>query len=811
MPENVGATSVNQAGNPDRTNQANPLVLWYEKPAGVWTEALPLGNGRLGGMVFGGVANEQIQLNEDTLWSGFPRDKNNYSAHQYLAEVRDLVTAEKYLEAEKIIEANMLGTWSECYQPLGNLNLQFKGVDQFTNYRRELDLTTGLATTRFESAAVSFTREAFISAVDQVLVVNLGCDKPGQLSVTLSLNSPLPGIVKARAGQSLSFRGRCPVHVEPNYVNSPDSVTFADGQGMEFEIQLMVFAEGGQLSISAANELIIEKADRVTLHLTAATSYAGFDKDPANSGKNPAVACEKWLGSSAALDYAGLYRRHLADYQPLFGRVELYLGPAVDLPIDQGLQRLQAGEADPQLVVLYFQYARYLMLASSRPGTQAANLQGIWNDRVRPPWSSNYTTNINAQMNYWPTEILNLSECHGPLFDMMEELQVNGQKTAQVHYNSRGWVAHHNVDLWRQSVPAGGRAMFAFWPLGGVWLCQHLWEHYAFNLDRDFLANRAYPLMKEAALFCLDWLVTDAQGNLVTNPSTSPENRFLTPEGSPCGVSIGTTADLVMILELFNACIEASRILETDQTFRAELETARSKIKPFRIGRFGQLQEWFQDFDEYEPGHRHVSHLWGLYPGAQINRTSQPELAEACRNSLERRKAHGGGHTGWSSAWLINLWARLGESEQAYAYLASLLKHLTYPNLFDAHPPLSDRDDQVFQIDGNFGGAAGLAEMLLQSQHDEIHLLPALPAAWSAGYVSGLKARGGFEVNLAWEKGALQEAQVHAGFDGTCRVRTSSQVKGVTSGAAEVAVTRLANALVEFQAAAGKTYLIVGN
>jgi alpha-L-fucosidase 2 len=800
-----GTEVTNQLG---QTEQANPMRLWYEQPAAVWTEALPLGNGRLGGMVFGGVTEERIQLNEDTLWSGFPRDNNNYEAVKYLEQARSLLFEGKYLEAEKLIETRMLATWTESYQPLGDLNLKFKGVDQVANYRRELNLETAGNTATFESEGRVFTRKAFISAVDRLMVFDLGCDKPGQLSLTISLSSLLPGSSTATPDQGLVFKGTAPAHVEPNYVRSANPVSFAEGRTISFEMRLQVVTEGGQRKINANNELEIENADRVTLRLVGATSFAGFDKDPAASGKDPAVACEKELDAAAAYSYDELYRRHLADYQPLFKRVELFLGTneAVTLPTDKRLKRFQAGEADPQLAVLYFQYARYLLITSSRPGTEAANLQGIWNDRVQPPWSSNYTTNINAQMNYWLAENCNLSEFHEPLFDLIEQLRVNGQKTAQVHYNARGWVAHHNVDLWRQSTPVGGHAMYSFWPMGGVWLCQHLWDHYAFSLDRDFLASRAYPIRKDAALFVLDWLVSDGQGNLVTNPSTSPENRFLTADGKPCGVSVGTTADLVMILNLFNHCMEASQVLGTDADFRAELEAARSKIKPFRVGRFGQLQEWSEDFEEAEPGHRHVSHLWGLYPGTEISRFAQPELAEAVQKSLERRKAHGGGHTGWSSAWLINLWARLGNGEQAYYYVDSLLKHLTYPNLFDAHPALSDRDDQVFQIDGNFGAAAGLADMLLQCQNAEIQLLPALPQAWQTGYVKGLKARGGYQVDLAWENGALRDAQIQARFDSTCRVRTNSPVSQIMCGSEEVKAVRLAGDLIEFPVEAGKTY-----
>ena len=793
----------------------NPLVLWYEKPTTQWHEALPLGNGRLGGMVFGGVSEERIKLNEDTLWSGFPRDTSNYEAINHLEEVRKLVFAGKYLEAEKIVENFMEGPWNESYQPLGDLKLTLQGVEQYTNYRRQLDLTTATTTTRFESDSRVFTRRSFISAVDQVLVVKLDCDKPGQISGTISLSSLLHGQAQAQSATKLSFKGTTPSHVEPDYVRAPnfvelaEPITYSDGETIKFEIQLEVFNEGGQTSFNENNELVIEKANSLTLHLTAANNFEGFDKQPAHSKKDPAVECEKWL-AVARQPYDELYSRHLADFQNLFDRVDLSLGtePGVDLPTDKRLQRLQAGGEDAQLYGLYFQFARYLLITSSRPGTQAANLQGIWSEDLRPPWSGNYTININTQMNYWPAEVTNLSECHTPLFDLLEELQVTGHKTAQDHYISRGWVAHHNVDIWRQAAPAGGSAMWAFWPMGGVWLCQHLWEHYAFNLDRDFLAKRAYPVMKGAALFCLDWLVDDGQGNLVTNPSTSPENRFLTKEGLPCAVSQGSTADLVMITELFNHCIEASQILETDAEFRAELETARSKIKPFRIGKFGQLQEWFEDFDELEPEHRHSSHLFGLYPGSQINRFEQPDLAQAASKSIERRLAFGGATGGWSGAWIINLLARLGDSEQAYNIFSKVLLKMSSITLLNIHP--RSQGGYLFQIDGNFGAGAALAEILLQSHNGEIHLLPALPKAWSTGHFKGLKARGGFEVNLAWENGVLSEGQIYSRFERTCRIRSGGTIKEVLAGNEAVKTEQLEGGIIGFQAEAGKTYLLRG-
>lgn len=788
----------------------NDLKLWYDRPIPTtnWHQAFPIGNGRLGGMVFGGVSQDRIQLNEDTLWSGFPRDTNNYEAINHLQEVRDLVFAEKYLEAEKIVEKYMVGPWNESYQPAGDLNLTFEGVEDFENYRHELDLTSATATTRFESAGRTFTRQSFISAVDQVLTVRLDCDKPGQLTGKIALSSILHGQAGVEANK-LIFRGVAPSHVEPEYVkNQPNPVIYTENESLKFEIRLEVLSEGGEVFFNENNELEIKGTDRVTLLLAAATNFEGFDKPPSQSNKNLATENEKTLAVARNFSFDALYTRHLADFQALFNRVEVSLDTTPDaaLPTGVRLERLKAGEKDPQLFVLYYQYARYLLICGSRPGTQAAGLQSIWNEEIRPPWSGNYTVNINTQMNYWPAESGNLAETHLPLFDLLEEIRVAGTKTAQVHYGARGWVAHHNVDLWRQTAPAGGSAMWAFWPMGGVWLCQQLWEHYAFNLDREFLAERAYPVMKEAALFCLDWLIDDGQGNLVTNPSTSPENRFLTPvEKQPCAVSLGSTADLVMITELFNHAIEASRILEVDADYRAELEAARARIKPFHIGRFGQLQEWFQDFEEWEPEHRHTSHLFGLYPGSQIDRHTQPELAAAARASIERRLAFGGAFWGWSCAWAASLFARLGDGEQAYRLYKNLLVTTASSNLFNLFEKRAG--GYLFQIDGNFGGGAALAEMLLQSQNNEIELLPALPAVWADGYFKGLKARGGFEISVSWVKGALVSGQVRAGIDGSCRLRSTAVIKEVRCGDEMVRFERPEDGVTEFAAQAGKTYL----
>jgi alpha-L-fucosidase 2 len=781
---------------------SNPMKLWYQQPAERWVEALPVGNGRLGGMVFGGTETERIQLNEDTLWSGFPRDTNQYDAFRHLEEVREWVRTGQYAKAEQVVNGGMLGPWSESYQPLGNLYIKHVGLDhQVEHYGRELDLETAIAKTSYKRGQVLFSREVYVSAPDQVMAVHLFSNQPGQVHITASLDS-LQRYTLASSGSDLILSGRCPSHVEPNYVTHPNPVIFEEKRGMQFEIRLKAVTIGGTVDVTPEGELQVKGADSVTLLLSAATSFTAYDKDPA-LGRNFTETCKARLEHAASFPYEELRNKHIEEHQRLFHRVGLYLGASesVNLPTDQRLERMRDGAEDNQLAALFFQYGRYLLISSSRPGTQPANLQGIWNHEVRPPWSSNYTTNINAQMNYWLAEPGNLSECHEPLLDMIDELRVTGQRTARIHYHCRGWTAHHNVDLWRSSTPVNGDAVWAFWPMGGAWLCSHLWERYVFTQDLEFLAERAYPMMKEAALFCLDWLVEDGGGYLVTNPSTSPENRFIAEDGSQSSISMASTMDMTLIRELFSRCVEGAATLGIDEALRTEWSVALEKLYPFQIGRYGQLQEWFKDFDEQEPGHRHVSHLYGLHPGNQITWSDERELIHACRKSLERRLAYGGGHTGWSCAWIINLWARLRDAEQAHAFVITLLTRSTYPNLFDAHPP--------FQIDGNFGGAAGIAEMLLQSHEGYIHLLPALPVAWSEGEVKGLKARGGFEVGMEWKNGTLASAAITPSQSGTCRILAGINIK-VTCGEREIHAEAVGNGFFTFEGEAGKVYKIQG-
>lgn len=743
------------------------LKLWYKRQAEQWEEALPIGNGRMGGMVFGGTTLEQIQLNEDTLWSGYPRDTNNYEALRYLAPARALIDAGKYAEGQQLIDANMLGRNTESYLPMGHLYIEQLNVANSVDYMRELQLDTGIVLTKYRVGQTIYTRETWISAPDQVMVVHLTAEGDGSIDLSAMLSSPLKHEVRELCGNRIALYGVTPSHIADNYHNDhPQSILYEEGLGMRFELHLQVITGGGSFSIVDGNKLQIKQAKTVTLLLATATQYEGFDINPAMSTKQLSALCTTDLEAAAALGYELLRDRHVKDVQSLFGRVDLHLGKSStsieSLSTDERLERYKEQGTDPELEVLLFQYGRYLMVAGSRPGTQPLNLQGIWNHHIQPPWNSNYTTNINTEMNYWPVEVCNLSECHEPLLQMIEELSVTGARTARIHYQCEGWTAHHNVDLWRSSVPSSGEASWAMWPMGGAWLSRHLWEHFVYQPDLVYLRETAYPIMRGAALFCLDFLVENPDGMLVTNPSTSPENKFVTTAGDVCSVSIASTMDMSIIRDLFGHCIEAATMMGIDESLREKLRDAYGRLVPLTVGIDGRIREWSTDFEEKEPGHRHVSHLYGLYPGHEMNWDRTPELMEASSQSLKYRIEQGGGHTGWSCAWLINLYARLGNAESAYSYVRTMLSRSTHPNLFGDHPP--------FQIDANFGSSAGIAEMLLQS-HDGIELLPALPKAWSKGYVRGLKARGGFSVDMQWEDHTLRFAVITSTHGGACHIR----------------------------------------
>jgi alpha-L-fucosidase 2 len=737
-----------------------------------------LGNGQHGATVFGGTSIETIYLNDITLWSGEPVNANmNPEAYKHLTEIREALENENYPLADSL-NKNLQGKYSESYAPLGTLKIFFSGEGEVKNYYRELDLNNAVSSVRYEQNGVEYQREYLVSNPDKIVLIKLTANKKGALSFNVKLESLLSHKVLC-SNNVLKAVGSAPIHAAPSYLGNVANAVVADeNRGTRFISLVKLKNTDGEL-VSTDSTLGVKNASEVLIYVSLATSFNGFDKNPVTQGADFESIANSQMNLAMGKTYAKVKSDHISDYQQFYKRVTLTLGTTIapDLSTDERLRRYSEGKEDKNLEILYFQYGRYLLISSSRTAQVPANLQGLWNPHLRPPWSSNYTMNINAEENYWLAENTNLSEMHYPLLSFIKNLSVTGAITAKTFYGAEGWAVAHNSDIWAMSNPVGnfgnGYPGWANWNMGGVWVSTHLWEHYIFTKNEDFLKNDAYPLMKGAAQFCLSWMIEDKDGYLITSPSTSPENNYITDKGYHGATFYGGSADIAMIRELFIQTIAAEAVLKNDEEFANRLKEALTKLLPYKISATGGLQEWYFDWQDEDPKHRHQSHLFGLHPGHHITPATTPDLAAACRKTLEIK---GDETTGWSKGWRINLWARLGDGNRAYKMYRELLNYVepdairpkdswkggTYPNLFDAHPP--------FQIDGNFGGAAALVEMLLQSNENEIFLLPALPEAWDSGEVKGICARGGFVLDLKWEKGLLTLAKVYSKTDTSCKI-----------------------------------------